>query len=656
MSKNLKINFVLLSNRNQHIMPKKYYALVLLIACLLSNELIAQTRIIDSLRSSFYGTSNVTNKQEAIIKLCENASSLPYDSILIYLNKAKEILPLSRSNYYHTQLIYADYLTKKGKTEFIIPYCDSLLNALMLIDQDGNVEREIIAYKVSALIMTSKHKDAISLALHLLSKSEQAKDTVTILRSYSLLGWAHMELENHIESVRWLKKGLAYITLEHRERIRSLYNNLASSLNNANQRDSAFYYIKLGLENARYTQNLTGIANALNIRAAMYLRENNVTAAGNDLEEALQIREKYGDIDLMVADMAQLSSFYASSHQYTKGIELANKGYQIAQTNGNLSKMIFCKLALAENYKSDKKISELCNTQEHIIALKDSLYKINSESEIADMTTKYELQNKENIIIQQENKLIRSRYTTYGSLILLFVGSIIGWLLYRNYRHRQQRKLEILLSEEKIQSLHAVQFAEEKERIAADLHDNLGSYAAAITSNIRYLKDKSQTEHEQLIEQLDENAQGIVTQLSDSIWVLKNEHLPITKLADRFKSWAQRMIQNYPHVKYDYEEHITEDIEMPPAKILNLFLILKECLTNSLKHSDCNTIKINFQSDAHIKISIEDNGKGFQTNLINRGNGIDNIKHRAKECGLHIKWESLQPSGTRVSIDSTTTN
>ncbi len=302
--------------------------------------------------------------------------------------------------------------------------------------------------------------------------------------------------------------------------------------------------------------------------------------------------------------------------------------------------------------KAAHRINDYAEILKNIIFLKDSLHNKNSEGAIAEMVTKYELQKKENIIIQQDNKLIRNRYISIGSAIAVILASLIFWLIYRNYSHIQQRKMEQALAAEKISSIKAVQQAEEKERkrIAADLHDNLGSYAAAITSNIRYLKEEPLKDNEFIISQLDENAQGIVTQLSDSIWVLKNEQLPITKLADRFKAWTQRIIQNYPTVKYFYEEDITNDIELTPGKILNIFLILKECLNNSLKHSNCTEIRIYFVSNEKLHLRIEDNGKGFQSNMLNRGNGVENIKYRAKECDLHVSWQSLTPSGTRVVI------
>jgi signal transduction histidine kinase len=637
---------------------KKKYRILLFFICLTSNRVIAQTHIIDSLRNQFYQSQNRESKKSIALKICEQYYSLSADSLADYIKRGVAICEPNSEASLRFKSFYSFCFLKNTKTKEANLYLDSLLASAQKIQSD-TLYFELHLHKAIALIRNNQYKEAIDSALKLLEVMEPKKDSVAIMKTYSTIGLANMELENEKEAILWFNKGLQYTSNENLlAQVSSLHLNISSCYRVIGKTDSALKYINQGLLNANKVENLTNVANALNIRGAIYSMQNKQKNALKDLEDALVIRKKIGDLHFIIGDLGQLANYYSYVGQHEKSISVALEGVELAKQSGNAYKLIYLKKILSSCYNNANKFKEAYKTALEVIALKDSLYEKNTANDIAELSTQYELQKKENIIIQQENNLIKSKYTNIGSLLALLLGSVIAWLLYRNYSHKQKLKLQEALAEEKLNSIHAVQFAEEKERkrIAADLHDNLGSYAAAITSNIRYLKDQSSAENEQLVSQLDENAQGIVTQLSDSIWILKNEHLPITKLADRFKSWAQRLIQNYPSVIYDYEEEITQDVELPPAKILNLFLILKECLTNSLKHSDCTLVKIKFISSNGIKISIEDNGKGFQTNLINRGNGIDNIKYRAKECGLHVKWKSLEPSGTQVTINGATTN
>jgi signal transduction histidine kinase len=217
--------------------------------------------------------------------------------------------------------------------------------------------------------------------------------------------------------------------------------------------------------------------------------------------------------------------------------------------------------------------------------------------------------------------------------------------------------MEAMLFEQKVLSEAAVLTAEEKERkrIAADLHDNLGAYAAAISSSIKYLKDGVNNRQE-VIAQLDENAGGIVSHLNDTIWVLKNEKLHFTNLADRFKLWLQRLLINYPQIKYHFTEEITNDIEFTPNRILHLFSMLKESVNNAIKHSNCSDLWIHFYCGEQWRIETEDNGTGFTLDQTIPGNGIENMKQRATECGWNIAWKQNDPQGTRLIISDTTIN
>ncbi|MEP7163058.1 MAG: hypothetical protein ABI741_00110 [Ferruginibacter sp.] len=618
----------------------------------------AQTGKIEALKKDLAQAHTAQEKVVVLIQICEQQYSLPPDVFLEYITLVQSMVKPGTIEYFRARGFYSTYLSKIDKVDQALALNDSLLLSIPQEKEFETLRNIIYLSRCNLLIRNNQPKDAIEQSLKLLEDAEQVQDTLRVLRTFAILGWANMELEQYSEAVKWLRLGHNYTNDENILRQSSyLYSNMASSYNDLHHYDSAFYFIALGVRYSREDENLSVVANALNIRADIYINTGNLAAAENDMKAALKVREQIGDMLYVISDMAQLSSFYASTNQTDKGIEIAGKGVALARKTNNISKLLFLYNALAENYKKAGDSSKYAASLLSIIDLKDSLYKQNSGKAIAEMEAKYQLQKKENIIIRQIYELKQSRYTAIGFAVLLIAGLLFVWLLYRNYRLALSKKMEMAMAEQKLLSYKAVELAEENERkrIAANLHDNLGSYAAAITTNVKNLKEGNNSGADTIMAQLDDNAQNMVTQLSDTIWVLKNEQLPITKLADRFKVWTQRLIQNYPEVKYHYTEHIVEDIEFTPTKILHIFLILKECVNNALKHSDCTDLVINFFSEKAWVISIEDNGKGFENNHADGGSGIDNIKNRAAECGWNVVWEDLKPSGTLVIISDTTT-
>jgi len=618
----------------------------------------AQTHTIDSLRDKLMHTSIAEEKKNIVLAICQRSYSLSADSLLKYIEIGQPLCATHSRDFVRMRNYYCIYLSKLGKLQEGLALSDSLVQNAIDAKNIDRAGMDILSTRCAGLIRNGQNKEAIEQCFNILEYAEPLKDTIGLIGAYNLMGWANMELDQYRDAVKWFRKSLSFTDSQNLvEKGGVIFANIASCYNNINNPDSAFYFIDLALKYSRLGENLTSHANALNIRADMFINKKDFASAENDMKEALEVRKHLGDPMYLISDMAQLSSFYASIGQTEKGIELAQNGIAIARNSNNLTKLIYLYTALGENYKKANRMNEYSASLETIVQLKDSLYKNNSGDAIAEMAAKYELQKKENIIIRQKYDLNRSRYLSIGSAILFVLGLLLIWALYRYYRLKQKRKMETALAEQKLLSYKAVEQAEEKERkrIAADLHDNLGSYAAAITANVKYLKDRPGNTDESILSQLDGNAQNMVTQLGDTIWVLKNEQLPITKLADRFKSWMLRLMQNYPHIKYHYQENIIEDVEFTPSRILHIFLILKECVNNSVKHSDCTEIRIAFFSDNYWSVTIEDNGKGFEYNNVLIGSGISNIRNRAVECGWDVEWQKAFPTGTRVIICGSTT-
>ena len=213
--------------------------------------------------------------------------------------------------------------------------------------------------------------------------------------------------------------------------------------------------------------------------------------------------------------------------------------------------------------------------------------------------------------------------------------------------------------DEKQQSVLAVLKAGETERkrIAADLHDNLGAYAASIASNLDHISlNKKDDDDSAVLQELRNNSQSIVSQLIDTIWVLKKDNLSLTAVSDRIKIFIKRIQPGYPNVTIDVIENISSDILMLAPKAFHLYQVVQEGLINALKHSGAQHIRVYVESANQWKITISDDGKGMPAgnNFTIDGNGILTMKNRCREPGWSIAWLQNETKGTNVVIQSTT--
>ena len=81
------------------------------------------------------------------------------------------------------------------------------------------------------------------------------------------------------------------------------------------------------------------------------------------------------------------------------------------------------------------------------------------------------------------------------------------------------------------------------------------------------------------------------------------------------------------------------------------FLIFKEAINNLAKYSDCNNATISIQKiHQTIVTKIKDDGKGFNPELINSGNGVKNMRYRAKSLKGKFQIETQPGKGTEVTL------
>lgn len=283
---------------------------------------------------------------------------------------------------------------------------------------------------------------------------------------------------------------------------------------------------------------------------------------------------------------------------------------------------------------------------------RDSVYKAENAKVVAEVQAKYELQKKESTIIQQQLDLARKDFLTYLLLLIALGVLATTLLLLRNHRLKVRKKMNELLRIKKQKAFDEIRHAEEKERmrIAADLHDNLGAYAASMASNLDAIEIKLSNDTQAgAFQELRNNSQSIISQLNDTIWVIKKESRPLSAISDRIKMFLQQLQPSYPFMQMEVDESIDNDHILPAVQAFHLYRIVQEAINNALKHSEGNRITVKIVGYAGWMISIADNGVGID-NKPAPGNGLYNMGNRAEECGWKLEIEWGESNGTIVSI------
>ncbi len=236
---------------------------------------------------------------------------------------------------------------------------------------------------------------------------------------------------------------------------------------------------------------------------------------------------------------------------------------------------------------------------------------------------------------------------------LLIAAIVIITILALIIRYLSQRKLRRQLRELEVRQ----RLQDERERIARDLHDNVGAqitYMISSLDNISFKLEQHQVPAPAIekVENLSEFARTTMEQLRSSIWAMNSEQIKLSEFVQRIHTHAQRMTEHSEHVDINMQYSHVEDIDLAPRVAMELFRVAQEAVTNSFKHSGAGEINIQIEAKSpNISITIRDNGTGFDTTVKKNGHyGLENMKTRMEKIGAEFKIVSGLNKGTTVYI------
>ena len=95
----------------------------------------------------------------------------------------------------------------------------------------------------------------------------------------------------------------------------------------------------------------------------------------------------------------------------------------------------------------------------------------------------------------------------------------------------------------------------------------------------------------------------------------------------------------------------TRDLKLSVGVRRDVLLIFKEAVNNAAKHSDCSKVTIDFNcQNSVLSLRIQDDGKGFETDSENDGQGLRSMTRRADALGGNLTIESDSEDGTIITF------
>jgi signal transduction histidine kinase len=196
-----------------------------------------------------------------------------------------------------------------------------------------------------------------------------------------------------------------------------------------------------------------------------------------------------------------------------------------------------------------------------------------------------------------------------------------------------------------------------RTRIAADLHDDLGASLSriAIQSEAARQQVRGQPVAEHMLEDIGATARSLTDSARDMVWAIDPRQDDLKSLVTRLRPFVAELAEARGIAWRLKDPPSAAQVRLGADQRRQLFLLLKEAVTNVVRHAGAGSIAIDLEiAGGELRAAVVDDGRGFEVEAADRpeaaGHGLRNMRARAASIGGVLEIESQPGGGTRIGV------
>ncbi len=499
--------------------------------------------------------------------------------------------------------------------------------------------------------------------------SKLAKDDSLLALSYYLGGLCYNAQKESVRGLHLLKEGEILCKSKH------LYNQLSRCLNTIgniysdNQKpDSALIFFKECLIVSQ-KNNIERMIPVSYKNIGKILLQNGKPDEGiKNIEKSIALflkSTKKTIKDLVIYSYLELAKYYDSTNDIEKANKYAHLGIELNESLHYTDIQLELSKILYKHYKSLGKAPEALQYLEKYQESSDKINQNFVQQQHASLEERFKgEQQKSQINLLNQEKKAEEKQRNWLTISLLIVSAFVIFVIYlyqtikkqkseieeinQNLEQKvQERTAELQAAYDDIKNAMLRGQTLERKRVAADLHDNLGSLLSAMGVSLEVVNVDNFTEKERFI------FQNVQNQLQDAyreIRLISHNLQPAELEKQGFQKAVERLAEKInlsQKIKISIDNQqltgFSKEIEF------NLYSILLELVNNTIKHAQAKNIKITFSKTDNLnwQLHYSDDGNGLDK-ISKEGFGLQNIKSRLEQ--INGKIEILEGKGINYLI------